>query len=474
MSFSLPKSRLSSDFVLLIWGGLFLVSRVPFIFSGSGYGLDPDAYYVLLSAQKILATGRYFMSRPPGYPLFEIICALLSPGGPVATTGMTALISLLSLFPFMGIMKLLSVKNQGWLLFTFCFAPILWITSTCTMDYQWALFFVMMAYYFFLDRKYLRGAFFLGIAVGFRITSGLMILPLSLQFLFQEKSIRKFIIPFFLFGLVSLLTYTPVFLSYGFSFWQYVPNNAPFYIWGYRTLSELLGFPALLFLILGIFAAIHNRAKGKSDPNALVLLLVIVSYTFLFLKLPAETAYLLPIIPFGLIFLDKILSRRFLILFCLFFVLNGIISIAVIDKRAYRRNGQIRLLACDYGTVIKNEIRKRRVYQNAQKLPILAEALPGGDNIAVVIGWYQPVFQFFNQNTLDEVNIDGRIPALKSRGRDLFYLESVTREDIRFLKARQFRLYYLDAAQGAMSMTGVDLSKYGQQIPGIDSYPVNY
>jgi len=123
-----------------------------------------------------------------------------------------------------------------------------------------------------------------------------------------------------LFGLVCLLVYSPVFLTYGLSFWQYVPDNTPFYIWGYRTVSELLGFPALLILIFGVFIF----KKPKERPNTQVLLLIVVIYALLFLKLPAETAYLIPLIPFGLILLDKIFPRKLFILFCLFFILNGI------------------------------------------------------------------------------------------------------------------------------------------------------
>jgi hypothetical protein len=475
-----PSRRLSG-LVLVLLGCSFLLSRWPFIFSG--YGLDTDAYFVMLSAQKILATGRYWMSRPPGYPLFEIVCAFLAKGGFLATNGMTVLISFLSLFPFAWILRHLRVKNQGLLLFTFCFAPIIWIQSTCTMDYMWALFFIMLACSFSLRRKYYAGAVFLGIAVGFRITSGLMILPLSLQLFFQEKNIRKIVPPLLLFGLVCLLVYTPVFLSYRLSFWSYVPNKDSFSVWGYRTLSELFGFPSFLILSFGMLIFIFNKAKEQSkgqvkermDTDTQVLLLIVVSYSLLFLKLPVETAYLIPLIPFGLILLDRIFSRKLLILFCIFFVLNGVISIAAIDKKAYRTNGQIRVIPFDYGTVIKNEIRKRAVYQNAQKLLASAESLAKENKSAVIVAWYKPLFQFLNHHALEEVPFDHRISALKRKGKNLLFLESVTDEELRFLRERQFTLYYLDAAKGAeSSMGGENLFKYARQIPGIDSYPVNY
>ncbi|MEW5804232.1 MAG: hypothetical protein AB1847_19220 [bacterium] len=466
-----------SGFPLAILGCAFLLSRVPYIFSG--YGLDPDAYFVMLSARKILATVRYWMSRPPGYPLFEILCALLSPGGFLATNAMTVLISWLSVFPLREILRLLRVKNQGWLLVTFCFAPIVWIQSSCTMDYMWALFFILAACCLFFRRKYSLGGVALGIAVGFRLTSGLMILPLSLHLYFQERTVRKMLSPLFLFGLTCLLVYAPVFSSYGLSFLSYVPSKDPFYVWGYRTLSELLGFPAFLILAFGVFSLMFKiRRKEKVqqvDSDTLVLLLIVAGYSLLFLKLPAETAYLIPLIPFGLILLDRIFSRKLFILFCIFFLLNGVVSIAAVDKKAYRTNGQIRILPFDYGTVVKNEKRRRAVYQNAQKLLPVAESLAKDHKTAVIVEWYKPVFEFLHQSALEETTIDGRMPALKRRGKDLFFLESVTAGELAFLRERQFTLYYLDAVKrAAPSSPDEDLFTYARQMPGIDSYPVNY
>ncbi len=219
---------------------------------------------------------------------------------------------------------------------------------------------------------------------------------------------------------------------------------------------------------------IFKKAKGRMDTDTQVLVLIVVIYSLLFLKLPAETAYLIPLIPFGLILLDRIFSRKLFILFCIFFVLNGVISIAAIDKKAYRRDGQIRVIPFDYGTVIKNEIRKRAIYQNAQKILASAEYLAKENKSAVIVGWYKSVFQFLNTHALEEVSLDNRTPALKRKGRDLFFLESVTDEELRFLRDRQFTLYYLDAVRGAESSAEDDLFKYARQIPGIDSYPVNY
>jgi len=342
------------------------------------------------------------------------------------------------------------------------------------MDYMWALFWIILAYYLFLNRKYSWGAICLGIAVGFRISSGLMIIPFGLQIALEERSIKKIIVPLILFGLVSLMVYSPVFLNYGLSFLRYVPYEVPVYIWGYRTMSELFGPTAFLVLTLGITAFLIAKNRERLDRNAKIWLLIISIYILLYIKLPAETAYLIPIIPFGLILLDKILSPKLFVLFCILFVLNGVVSLAAIDKNTYRKNGLIRIIPFDYGVVVKNEIRRRRIYRNALNLSAIAEPLAGAKKTVVIIAWYEPIFHFLNQHILEEVNIEGQIRALKRKGKDLFYIESASEEELRFLRERQFSIYYLDAALRGKTLAKVDISKYGWQVPDIDSYPINY
>src|SRR6266508_3351426 len=58
---------------------VFYLTRLPFI--NEGYGTDPDAWRVVMTAQHLWDTGQYFPSRLPGNPLHEFVVALLLPGG---------------------------------------------------------------------------------------------------------------------------------------------------------------------------------------------------------------------------------------------------------------------------------------------------------------------------------------------------------------------------------------------------------
>ena len=405
---------------------------------------------------------------------------------------MTVLICLFSIYPMVKIFQHFPLNYPRLTLFTFYFIPIIWIQSSCTMDYMWALLFILLSYDSYLDKKYKEGAIFLGIAVGFRITSALMIFPFSLQLLFQEKKLKKILPSIILFGATALLAYSPVIVTYQFSFLRYVPNEFPFYIWGYRTLSELFGLPAFILLLLGLtaflFTFFHNQrivykkkeiswseelSKTKNF-TIVILLLIVVIYLLLFLKLPAETAYLIPAIPFSLILINKLFPKKIFTLFCIFIVLHGVVSFFNIDKATFKNQGRIQCIPFDYGTVFKNELKKRAVYKNAQNLLPIVENLPQKDKIAVIISWYYPVVHFLHLESLEETFIGGSIQALHRKGKKLFFLDGVTQKDITFLQKQGFTLYYLDAAEQPAQLANIDLKKYGKKIQNINSYPVNY
>src|SRR5438874_7058046 len=77
---------------------VFYLVRLPFI--NEGYGTDPDAWRVVMTAQHLLDTGQYFPSRLPGNPLHELVTTLFVPGGWIAMCLVTATVSLLGVYFF--------------------------------------------------------------------------------------------------------------------------------------------------------------------------------------------------------------------------------------------------------------------------------------------------------------------------------------------------------------------------------------
>src|SRR3954451_14754050 len=76
----------------------FYLARLPYI--NEGYGTDPDAWRVVMTAQHLWDKGQYFPSRLPGNPLHEFVVTLLLPGAWLLTGFATMTISLAGVYVF--------------------------------------------------------------------------------------------------------------------------------------------------------------------------------------------------------------------------------------------------------------------------------------------------------------------------------------------------------------------------------------
>src|SRR5215203_5799839 len=82
---------------------VFYLARLPYI--NEGYGTDPDAWRVVMTAQHLWDKGQYFPSRLPGNPLHEYIVTLLLPGGWLLTGFATMTVALVGVYVFGRILK---------------------------------------------------------------------------------------------------------------------------------------------------------------------------------------------------------------------------------------------------------------------------------------------------------------------------------------------------------------------------------
>src|SRR5688500_4599907 len=98
---------------------VFYLARLPYI--NEGYGTDPDAWRVVMTAQHLWDTGQYFPSRLPGNPLHEFVVALLLPGGWILTGLVTMTVSLVGVYVFGRILKQLELPMPGLMTIGFAF-----------------------------------------------------------------------------------------------------------------------------------------------------------------------------------------------------------------------------------------------------------------------------------------------------------------------------------------------------------------
>jgi hypothetical protein len=306
----------------------YVGSRIAWL--DQGYGTDPDAWRVALSANYLWTEGEYLPSRLPGYPLHELVTALAVREGWVWTNLSTVLISLVGVYLFAWLARKLELPNRGVLTVGFAFAPLLWINSVMTMDYMWALTFLLAAYLALLYRAPTLAGICLGIAAGFRLTS-LFMLPVF-WLLIWRTSQRGQIRPLTLSSAAAtLVAYTPVLMEYGVNLLNFYDQKVPLDEFIKRLGKDGLGIiGALALLVAGALSFRRlRRFPGDlvRDPHVLTwtaaILIFFVSYT----RLPHEIAYLVPLFPFGLFLMSRYLSRGLLLASLAAIVLAGFVDI---------------------------------------------------------------------------------------------------------------------------------------------------
>jgi hypothetical protein len=322
--------HLSKDtlFLILLFLGV-LISRVPFI--ENGYGIDPDSWRVASVANAISTIKHYTASRLPGYPVQEITYALLPIKNAAVFNFFTAFLSSLCVLYFAKFIKILGIKHFVYPSVAFAFVPIIYINSTNSMDYIWALCFIVVSFYFAISQKIFLSGFFIGIAAGCRITSAGMLLPLFV--LLQNTNANKFYRNFgtLLSGFLTtfVIAFLPVVLKYGLRFFSFSSGNVPIlYIVKSFTIDVwgIIGFLSLgfysLFLLLRLFGRQQFR-EFTSDKINQVSLIVIALYIIAFVLAPYDPGYLIPIVPFTIILFTHNLSARQSIFYCLIIVLSS-------------------------------------------------------------------------------------------------------------------------------------------------------
>ncbi len=281
--------------------------------------------------------GEYLPSRLPGYPLHELVTALFIKGGWIATNLSTVGISLAGVYIFAWLARRLELSNAGILTIGFAFAPLLWINSVMTMDYMWALTFVLVAYLALTYRNPNIAGLGLGIAAGFRMTS-LFMLPVFWLLLLRTKDGDK-IRPFTLTTIAtSLIVFLPVILTYGVNFLNFYDQGVQIEEFIKRLGKDGLGIIGVSALAIALLLSLPRLVKLPMDlvRNAHVLvwvtaiIVLMASYT----RLPHEIAYLLPVFPFGLFLLSRYLSRGLLVFTLAAFILAGFVDVTSPDDLA--------------------------------------------------------------------------------------------------------------------------------------------
>jgi hypothetical protein len=438
---------------------VFVISRLPLL--NLGFGLDADAWRIAGSAFDIRNHLVYHASRFPGYPLPEFINALVINDGWLATNSLTMLLSLASVILFARILELLDFQNKMFIVVTYAFLPILWINSTNTMDYMWSLCFIMLTWYFLLQDKALIAGLMMGMAVGSRLQTLILVLPF-LYLCYTHRGGLRNIVRFLLPMLTTIMIlYAPLFLTYGLAFVRHYPSHTGLLQIGYMAVQQF-GLPAIILLAITVILSvgeIYRAIKTRRRKNAFVIFSVIIAIIS-FAATPYHVEYVISFIPFMLILVYQTGKRPLLILISILLLSHAFVAIGRFKHLA---NNQVEVKIIDHGALITNFMARTQQLHFARTLS-KAEI---GDHSIVILGPQLPIIAYLDQNVSSvrstKQMYDCNLPreGVRNFQRDIWYRYLLASNELAQLLERGYKIYYIDGVREyTMEVYGYDLADY--------------
>ena len=376
---------------------LYVFSRVAFL--GLGYGSDDDSWLIAKSADNLASNRIYATSRLPGYPLPEFAYASI-----FATVGrnwwlcnlISAIAGLIALVAFMRSIRILNLPDKWLLAATLAFHSSFWIASTSTHDLVWSVLFLQLSLAVGLSEKPQYAGLFAGLAMGARLSNGVMIIPLFLILWWKKKPIRDFVLCSGFFLLAGGLALAPLWFVYGYSFLQYSPPTSRDYITGaYKVYAGIIGFPFVVLMGAYFLWVLKKKYKSRKaveihrtrrEPDWIVL----VSATFLlslpFLFLPIDPHYLLPAVPFLVLLLGLVRSVFFRRALLLGLMLNSLVGMARFDIQAWREHHRLQFVPLAQGSFLEDVQYRRSMLTKADGL--VRTSFPRPSSTIVGSGYY--------------------------------------------------------------------------------------
>jgi len=433
---------------------LIFLSRIPFIFSG--YGSEEDAWGLIRIAEIIGTTGVYEVSRLPGHPFQEYFLSLIWHFPSWILNLLTVIISTTGVYYFMRWLRLKKIESYAGAGIMLAFVPVFYINSTNIMDYTWALSLVMISMYLTENRKLILAGILLGIACGFRITAGGMLLPFFIM-LYGDKNFIKNAAKLSAFTILTALAcFLPVFLTYGkefFTYYEYFPYppmlknlyKASLGAWG------LIGSVALMimvFLTAQKYFSLSRDVRKGYNKNLLVSLTAIALYSYAYLKIPQKSAFVIPMIPFIIIPVALLLNKKQMNTFALIMMASCFLFGVNLDD-PFRGSGKSLLgisFSAGHTLVILDplngpvtaDLQKRQIkmaYAETIAKKLHDETAP----TLIVAGWWQNELFYFsktypNKNVEYVYYVDESVlKSAKEAGKKIYFLpEQEFYNDLRF------------------------------------------
>jgi hypothetical protein len=456
-----------------------------------GFGVDPDGWAIANAARLIRDTGEYHASRPPGNPAQELICAMVIDLGVYAVPIVSTMFSVIAVGCFASMLRQLGVAAWFSGAAALAMTPIVYIHSLSGMDYVWALALILASGCFAIRGRWIIAGVALGFAIGCRITSGAMLVPICILLprcaSGDPRSWRRIIGLAAVTLAVGTLYYVPVLLRYGWAHFTFaqpaarpsgfvVLTRSTIHVWG------ALGFVAVVagFAIVAARAA-RSCAGGfraapasattwsaRIPPDVVAAIVAIPLYGVAYIRLPLEAGYLIPIVPFAFLPLARWLPPRAFRCVCAAVCLSPFLltigrppsgDLSAYSDHAIKVQLGSHTLVIDpwRGPAVREQAIAEANLEFASQVIRAADALDPTDR--VIVGYWLPQIMF----SLNSDVIPARSnPVSKTRAaaRRNRFVYALSESECRAHSERHSGVYYLPSmAAFNLDVTGFDPSR---------------
>jgi hypothetical protein len=314
----MPSLSTVGKYALLIV--VTLVTRM--IYLCDGYGVEEDSWGLVVNAYEMKAAGHYVASRFPGHPLQEYVYSFIYDASPLIYNLLSAIMSVFAVFFFYAALRKIQFNNAFWAALALSFTPCFFIAGTYTIDFAWAMAFILASFYYLIDRKFILSGILLGMAIGCRITSGAFLLVWILLLINRinwRESVKPILALSIPTAIVGIAWFIPAWSVYGKSFFDYSDQFA------YPPMTKVLYKASIgVFGLIGIAAigfylipALKNIRKKElqafthftSERLLFAALLAVGLMLVSYLRLPQKSGYILPAVPFVILFFAVALNQ---------------------------------------------------------------------------------------------------------------------------------------------------------------------
>jgi hypothetical protein len=405
----MPDSRKYKLGVLLASLAVF-VSRLPFIFDG--YGSEEDAWGLILTAREISRTGIYEVSRMPGHPLQELLLSLIWTWPAWLLNLMTAAASAAGIYFFIRTLRKWDVRHSILTGLALGFTPVYFMHSVNIMDYVWAISLVMVSMYFISTGRMIWAGVLLGLAVGFRITSGAMLIPFCIFLLYSPEGWKNCISLVAATVVVGLICYLPVIHVYGgrfFTYYEYFPyppvlKNIYKATIGPLGVAGFFTWAVAALISLRVWFTLSRDDRRSILPYVTMAMMVVILFVYAYIRIPQKTAFIIPILPFLLLLFSLLLNRTWMmvlvgvnIISCFFLGVNLDDPYRGSGTSAFAypvQVGDISVVVDPFvGPVNGDRMKREKKIQFA--LDIAQRISDIQDSTIVIAGWWQNEVRYF-------------------------------------------------------------------------------